>query len=449
MDMTVQFIKKTFTLCRTKAVLVLLLGTSGMALAQTSFEEVSANLDKAGGVYLAYPEVTARQTPAPKGYKPFYVSHYGRHGSRYLLGDGDYLTTIRLLEVAEQEHCITAFGKEVLSRLHLVWKETEGRGGDLTPLGVRQHQGIAQRMVQNFPEVFKGKRSVSARSTVVYRCAMSMAAFGDRLKGLCPQIEISYEMSHKYMGYLNYHTDISNAFTNGETGPWVEDYRKFEAEHVKPQRMVAALFSNTDFIRRKVNPEKLMWALYWIAVDMQDIETKANFYDVFTPQELFDLWQCVNYRFYVGNANPAQSGGIVMANACTLVENILQSADEAIDNHGIAATLRFGHDGNVIPLLAVLQIDSFDVAVSRPEEVYRHWCDFKATPMAANVQIVFFSNKAGDVLVQFLHNEREVHVPIATDRWPYYRWSDVKQYYTQRVATLEQVVRQAESKKKD
>lgn len=22
-------------------------------------------------------------TPAPKGYKPFYVSHYGRHGSRY------------------------------------------------------------------------------------------------------------------------------------------------------------------------------------------------------------------------------------------------------------------------------------------------------------------------------------------------------------------------------
>ena len=21
--------------------------------------------------------------PAPKGYKPFYVSHYGRHGSRY------------------------------------------------------------------------------------------------------------------------------------------------------------------------------------------------------------------------------------------------------------------------------------------------------------------------------------------------------------------------------
>ena len=22
-------------------------------------------------------------TPAPKGYEPFYVSHYGRHGSRY------------------------------------------------------------------------------------------------------------------------------------------------------------------------------------------------------------------------------------------------------------------------------------------------------------------------------------------------------------------------------
>lgn len=414
---------------------VILFSCASAALsAQTTFEEISANLDKAGGVYLAYPEPTEKLTPAPKGYKPFYVSHYGRHGSRYLLGDGDYRNTILLLEDAEKEGALTPFGKDVLARLYKVWAEAEGHGGDLTPLGVRQHKGIAERMYRNFGEVFKAGRKISARSTVVYRCAMSMVAFGDRLKGLCPGLDISYEMSQKYMSYLNFHTDKSNAFTNGETGPWVEEYRKFEAEHVNPDRMTDALFSDKQFVRCRVNPAKLMWALYWIAVDMQDAETKVSFYDVFTPREMFDLWQCVNYRFYIGNANPAASNGLVMANAKTLVENIIQTADSAILNRDMAATLRFGHDGNVIPLLALLQIENFDVAVSGPEEVYRHWCDFKATPMAANVQIVFYEGKAGDVIVKFLHNEREVHVPVSTDMWPYYRWTDVRDYYTKRLA---------------
>ena len=417
--------------------LALVLATFGLGVnAQTTFEEISADLNKAGGVYLAYPKVEAKQTPAPKGYKPFYVSHYGRHGSRYLLGDGDYQWIIQLMTKADAINGLTPLGKDVLQRLQLVWKETEGHGGDLTPLGIRQHQGIAERMSKNFPEVFRGKRHVSARSTVVYRCAMSMVAFGDRLKGLNPQLDINYEMSEKYMSYLNYHTDRSNAFTHGEKGPWVEEYRKFEAAQVKPDRLVSSLFSNADFIRCEVNPANLMWGLYWIAVDMQDIETPLSFYDIFTAQEMFDLWQCVNYRFYICNANPLASKGIVMANAKSLVENIIESADSAMKNRSIAATLRFGHDGNVIPLLALLQIENFDVAVAGPAEVYKHWCDFKATPMASNIQLVFFENKSGDVLVKFLHNEKEVHIPVKTDIWPYYHWNEVKEYYQKRLSAL-------------
>lgn len=404
--------------------------------AQTTFEEISADFNKAGGVYLAYPTVETKQTPAPKGYKPFYVSHYGRHGSRYLLSDRDYQWIIQLMEKAETVNGLTPLGHDVLKRLNMVWEEAQGRAGDLTPLGVRQHQGIAERMSKNFPEVFRGKRHVSARSTVVYRCAMSMVAFGDRLKQLNPQLDMSYEMSEKYMSYLNYHSARSNAFTHGKKGPWVEEYRKFEEAQVHPDRLVSTLFSNADFIRCEVNPSELMWGLYWIAVDMQDMETPVSFFDLFTAKEMFDLWQCVNYRFYMGNANPLASNGIVMANAKSLVENILESADAAIKDRSIAATLRFGHDGNVIPLLALLQIENFDVAVAGPAEVYKHWCDFKATPMASNVQIGFFENKAGDILVKFMHNENEVHVPVKTDQWPFYHWNDVKEYYQKRLSTL-------------
>lgn len=190
-----------------------------------------------------------------------------------------------------------------------------------------------------------------------------------------------------------------------------------------------ALFTDSSFVENHVSPAELMWGFYWIAVDMQDIDTDISFYDVFEPSELFDLWQCVNYRFYVGNANHAAGNGIVVANAKNLLRNIISSADEAISSGDIAATLRFGHDGNVIPLLAILRIENFNVAVSAPADVYKVWCDFKATPMAANVQIVFYKNAAGDVIVKFLHNEREVHIPVKTNMFPYYKWADVRAYY--------------------
>lgn len=400
--------------------------------AQTTREEMFSTIEKTGGVYWTYPLDFGSQTPAPKGYKPFYVSHYGRHGSRYLIADRDYKWLIDLFEDAHREQALSALGEDVYRRLLLVWEEAEGHGGDLTPLGVRQHRGIAERMFASFPEAFKGNPSISARSTVVLRCAMSMVAFGDRLKELNPNLRISYEASQKYMDYLNFHTEESNRFTSSENGPWAEEYRKFEEAQTRPHRLMASLFSDKRFILKKVNPHEVMWGLYWVASDMQDAETKVSFYDIFEPQELFDLWQCINYRFYVGNANHADGKGIVVANAKSLLQNILDSADEAIRQGGIAATLRFGHDGNVIPLVALMQIENCNVAVSDPAEVYKVWSDFKVVPMAANVQIVFFRKAKGsadDILVKIMHNEHEVHIPVTTDMFPYYKWSDVESYY--------------------
>lgn len=405
---------------------------SGPLGAQTTREEMLSAPEKTGGVYLAYPLDFTPQTPAPKGYRPFYISHYSRHGSRYLIADKDYKGVIDLFEEAHRAGALSALGEDTYRRLLAVWEEAEGHGGDLTPLGVRQHRGIAGRMAASFPEVFKGTPFVSARSTVVLRCAMSMVAFGDRLKEMNPGLRISYEASPKYMDYLNFHTDESNRFTSSHDGPWVEEYRKFEEAHTRPDRLVASLFTDARFIRKKVNPNQVMWGLYWIASDMQNVETKVSFYDLFEPEELFDLWQCINYRFYVGNANHADGKGIVMANAKSLLRNILDTADEAIRKGGIAATLRFGHDGNVIPLVALMGIEKGNVAVNDPEEVYKVWSDFKIVPMAANVQLVFFRNEKGkpdDILVKILHNEKEVHIPVPTDRFPFYRWEDVENYY--------------------
>ena len=53
--------------------------------AQTAREEIRANRYLSANNYYAYPTPTAKQTAAPKGYEPFYISTYMRHGSRYLI----------------------------------------------------------------------------------------------------------------------------------------------------------------------------------------------------------------------------------------------------------------------------------------------------------------------------------------------------------------------------
>jgi len=114
------------------------------------------------------------------------------------------------LRKADKAGALSDTGKSVLLRLDTVWNEVEGRGGDLSPLGVRQHRGIAERMIKNYPEVFKNNSKISARSTIVVRCVLSMDAFCERLKEINPTLDITRESSNRYMKYLNYHGDESN-----------------------------------------------------------------------------------------------------------------------------------------------------------------------------------------------------------------------------------------------
>ena len=49
--------------------------------------------------------------------------------------------------------------------------------------------------------------------------------------------------------------------------------------------------------------------------------------------------------------------------------------------------------------------------------------------MGTNLQMVFYQNRKGEVLVKILYNERETRIPaVPTFQGPYYRWDDLKAY---------------------
>ena len=169
------------------------------ASAQTARQEIEKNPWLAGSNYLDYNRQLPdfRYTKAPKGYEPFYLTHYGRHGSRWLIGKDDYQRVIRPLRKAREQGKLTREGEETLRRLELFNKTTYKRLGDLTTVGERQHHGIGKRLAEHFPEIFLAKDvAIDARSTTVNRCILSMIAECEELMAANPTAHIHNDVSY-------------------------------------------------------------------------------------------------------------------------------------------------------------------------------------------------------------------------------------------------------------
>lgn len=405
-------------------------GFGAMAQVPDAMDEIRQNPDKCGGVYYAYPGPEKALTAAPKGYKPFYISHYGRHGSRYLLNDNDYLRPLDALRKASEMGALTDLGKSALERMEKVWAEAEFHGDELAPLGKRQHRGIAERMYANYPKLFKGQARVYARSTTSMRVALSMVAFCERLKELNPALDVEWETTRANMSYLNSHTKRYDDLKKNRDG-WTKKHGEFCARGISADRFVGALISDTSFFSKaKVHPYMLMNGLYEVAANLQDMETDVQLYDLFTTSELYEFWRNGNSWFYHCDADSPHNLGTAIESTRPLLKNFIACADSVISgSRVISADLRFGHDGNIIPLAAIMQLNGCYAHEDDIFKVDKVWHNYQVSPMGANIQLVFYRNKNNDILVKILHNENETSIPVKTDVAPYYHWNDVRDFW--------------------
>ena len=368
-------------------------------------------LEQMGGVYYAYPVSQRLIDPTPPdGYAPFYISHYGRHGSRWLPSDSRYEQV--LAQFADKKN-LTAEGKKLRKQLARVWRNARGNGGQLTPLGGRQHEAIALRMKSNFPEVFGEGSFIRARSSVVPRCAASMHHFIQTITS--PSVTIDMATDSADMRYIAYSTPEVKQI---ERGPFVK-------MHGAPDRLMRLLFKDPSKVE---NPEVLMGELHTIASDIQDVADPKlhDLYWLFTDEELFDIYERNNERMAYCNGGDPRTGGEPAWSALSLWQDVETRADAALRRTHPSADLRFGHDTNLYRLLSLLQASS--AKSGKMDEIL---------PMAANLQMIFYRNASGDVIVRLLHNEQDFTLPIPSVREHYYRWSDIKAYMAQRIHQLE------------
>ena len=391
--------------------------------------------------YHAYPDKDLPVlTPAPEGYEPFFIDHYGRHGSRWLIADDSYTYPVEQLEKAERHHVLTPRGQKVLQILRQLRDASNMRLGELSDIGAEQHQGIARRMYQNFPEVFRGNAHVDAKSTVVIRCILSMLNETDMLKSLNPDLYITTDASEHDMYYMNFTDSLVRPLRRLGT-PLVKDFAK---KYVRPQQFLATLISDPQFATDSIEGQRFMTEMFDIAGNMQSHHQfeDVNLYDLFTDEEIYDLWRYNNARWYIlSSETPITRGRVDYAQA-NLLGNFLDAADAAIASGTNSATLRFGHESVLLPLVCLMGLNGMDYKTTDLEEVADKWQCYKVFPMAGNVQWIFYKKPgSADILIKFLLNEHEASLGnnVATDCFPYYHWADVRAYFKTKLARIPQI----------
>lgn len=397
------------------------------AQGNSPFDQLKADPRKAYGTDYPYAFTNVPLTKAPSGYTPFYISHYGRHGSRYYWNSFLYKELDSLLTTAHRQQRLTAEGEAFYKRFEAAKDELMTGVSELTDLGWEQHQRIARTMYNNFPEVFEHGGNVLAISSLTGRCVLSMSAFCQELVQCNPKIEIREQSSRFTLDGVvpgDRQNPVKHNFPNPK--PRYEQNRdKFPNADTLRDVVIKRVFTSTEGLPG--NLHHIGSNLINLYTSLPNIGHEGMMGSLITDEEIAAQWEASNLGAYSW-LFPDQ---YVMI---PILEDIIRKTDAVLDgSSNRIADLRFGHDNCLGPLTILMGINGADLDPEDPYEVkncYQSW----ETCKASNIQLVFYRGKKGpdDILVKLLLNGEEASLPVPTTNYPYYKWSDFRQFYTNR-----------------
>lgn len=409
-----------------------------------------ADLHKYGGHANMYSFEEYPAVKAPKGYKVFHISHYGRHGARYNTKADVYDGVMSVLQAGKDSLGLTAFGENVYERYVAVYPSLKSHEGDLSSLGKMQQRTLADRMMDNYPELFKGNAVIEASSSPSHRVIVSMASFCCELQKRYPKAQI--DMSANYadapvnvpVGY-NPYFDMKKMTASRQSQSALNLKARidsFTVSKVHPEAFLAKIFTNPSRVAEVFKDASAVEMMFYkMAVHMQCLDLGEDFIDIFDPEELKGIYEGINLGEYVYVGSGMYCNNIYPNLSCTLLEDILKDGQNAIDGSAPTVRLRFGHDTVLASLMPLMQLNNFDILEPDFDKVMDVWNAYDI-PMASNLQIIFYKNKEGNVLVRMLYNEKDAKAPLPQDLFPFYRWEDFSSHYS---ATVSRAIAELEA----
>ena len=409
-------------------------------------DEIRADWNLCSGLDCVYDMSPKAMSPVPKGYEPFYVSHYGRHGSRFAYTARAYETPLRMLAAADSTDNLTDYGKQLYAELKPFVDTVLAHTGDLTPLGWEQHQYIARTMAQSFPAAFKGKSRVDACASPKIRSIISMGSFCTSLARTCPNVSI-----YQHQGIAEMQVTAPNRKDNpikytGPANPFPYGESADEFLHRRfpgYKDVLGKIFKDPETGLGGRTAFKAMFVFQLLVGGMNSVPAnyRANVGGIFDKEQYAQVWECCNYdsfREYNAYKTPCSN----------IWRDMVLRSDKRLASGEKGADLRFGHDHCLMTLLMIADVEDFGTIPANPDDLCLYFQTFRS-PMAGNLQMVFYAPKGWAVkkakgcakagepefLVKLLLNGEEVRFgKLETAQGPYYKWSVLRDYLLKRIA---------------
>ena len=396
-----------------------------------ALEQLKADPRKAYGTDYPYGFETKPLTPAPLGFKPFYISTYARHGSRYYWNDRLYKQLDTLLNVAHERQLLTEEGEAFNARFREAEQELMTGISELTDLGWQQHQKIARTMYERFPEVFWKGGNVLAIASLSGRCVLSMSAFCQELVQCNPAIEIREQSSRSTLDATAPGDRQNPAYREWpKVKPRYEKNRQaFERDSTLHSKVISRVFKSTEGLPG--NMIRIADNLVSLYTSLPSIDHEGMMGDIITDADIVQHWETDNlgsYSWVFGD----------QYRSIPILRDIVLKADAVLDGtNDRVADLRFGHDSYIGPMTVLMGLNGADRDPEDPYEVkncYQNW----QTCKASNIQLIFYrSSETPDILVKCLLNGFEASLPVATDTFPYYPWPSLRTFFLDRCNSFE------------
>lgn len=389
------------------------------------------------GVYTLYPPADNRFGDAPKGYEPVHISHYGRHGSRYILQESQYIYVHDVLKKAYEDSKLTALGEELHDRFMEVYPMLSGREGELSQIGREQQKIIAKRMYLSYPQIFKSSPKIEAVTTMTSRTIFSMSSFCEGLIEENPSLDIRQEATILNIGKLNPYKvmpTVDSRVLKGTDAFWWKDYCDFVESFVEKSEFLARIFNDVEYASATFNTTDFMFDLYYVTVHFQGTDQNhVSFAKMFTESEMKKLWECDNAKLYMekGLGSRLPNGSIYAAD---ILQGLLDETEAYLEDETPSVRLRFGHDGCLMALYSLMEIEGWNI-VAKDFSDAKNVFSTNEICMAANFQMVFYRGSSDDdVILRMYLNEEPCRLPLEEIGDRYYRWDDFKTFNASRVS---------------
>lgn len=362
---------------------------------------------------------------APDTLRPIYLSHVGRHGSRYP-ASGSYARRVAAwLEKADSSRQLTQAGQRLLATVREVLRLSDGRWGALDSIGFAEHRAIADRMARRCPELFADGRSVVLLASYSPRATLSMYTAAEELQRHAPGLRITLledSASNALMRFFDTDTAFIAYHKQGEWRPLYRDFYERVCPTSPARRWVGRAMKLSDEQARELS----LWAYYVVAgLDAMGLECHWDRY--FTTTELSGLWQCFNYRQYL-QRSASVAGSQPIEAARPLLQSIITEADAVLrGDREVTATLRYGHGETLMPLVGLMALRGCYYLTYYDDTVVDNWRDSYISPMAANLQLTFYRSPSGRIYVRGDLNEQPVPLIRGTDSL-YVEWPRLRAY---------------------